>query len=136
MADDEVVQVKSRAGQRSPVIGGGQEVGGGVSGELVRPEKRREKEGKGGGCDDDDSFKPAHGGGGLPAGWRHMVGEDQERDRGGGSRPTGGWCPTGSGPRPAGAGGVARPCRAAGRIGEGEGTDWWNTATVPGSGTV
>jgi hypothetical protein len=45
MADDEVVQVKSCAGQHSPVVGGGHEVGGGVSGELVRPGKRREKEG-------------------------------------------------------------------------------------------
>jgi hypothetical protein len=37
-----------------------------------------------------------------------QAGAERERESGGVSRPTG------SGPRPAGMGGVARPCRAAG----------------------
>jgi hypothetical protein len=43
----------------------------------------------------------------------------------------GGWVPADSGPRPAGASGVARPCHAAGRTGEGKGADRWATAIVP-----
>jgi hypothetical protein len=39
------------------------------------------------------------------------------------SHPTGGWRPTGSGSRPAGVGGVVRPCRAIGSTGVSEGAD-------------
>jgi hypothetical protein len=42
-----------------------------------------------------------------------------EREIAGGSQPTDGRRPADNGSRPAGAGSVARPCRAAGRIGEG-----------------
>jgi hypothetical protein len=44
-----------------------------------------------------------------------------EREIAGGSQPTDGRRPTDNGSRPAGAGSVARPCRAAVRTGEGEG---------------
>jgi hypothetical protein len=48
MADCSAARAKSRAGQRPPVVGGGQEVG--VWGELVWPGKSRENGGKGGGA--------------------------------------------------------------------------------------
>jgi hypothetical protein len=54
-----------------------------------------------------------------------------------GQRGGDGWRSADSGPRPVGvgAGGVAQPCRAADRIGEGEGADRWATTTVPGACT-
>jgi hypothetical protein len=88
-----------------------------VSGELVRPGNMRENGGKGGGCGGGgDCFKPVHKGEGWLVGWCHTAGEDREREgERGGSRSTG------SGLRPVGASGVARPCHAADQIGEGEG---------------
>jgi hypothetical protein len=53
------------------------------------------------------------------------------REREGGSRSTDDRCPADSGPRPTGASGVARPCHAAGRTGEGKGADRWATTIVP-----
>jgi hypothetical protein len=47
--------------------------------------------------------------------WAHPHGGGR-RGRGVSHR-TDRWCPAGSGPRPVGAGGVARPCHAAGRTG-------------------
>jgi hypothetical protein len=57
-----------------------------VSGELVRPGKRRENgEKEGGHGGGGDHFKSARRGGGRPAGWRHVAGEGRERgERGGG----------------------------------------------------
>jgi hypothetical protein len=66
---------------------------GGVSGELVRPGKRRENGEKEGGCSGGgDRFKLAHRGVGRSAGWHHAVSEGQERGErgGGGGRPVGG----------------------------------------------
>jgi hypothetical protein len=72
------------------------------------------------------------GGGGRPVGWRHAAGEGQERGRERCSCKIGERCSTGSGPRPVGAGGVVRPCCAAGQTGEGEGADRWATTIVLG----
>jgi hypothetical protein len=49
--------------------------------------------------------------------WQARAKGEGAREKG--SQPTGGRRPTGSGPRPAGTGGVARPCHASGRTGEG-----------------
>jgi hypothetical protein len=96
---------------------------------LVRPE---EEEGKGGRRrwrgGDGGHFKPPRGGGGRPVRWHHAAGKGRERWRERGGCPD---QPAGdSGPRPPG--GVARPCRAAGRTRDGEGTDQWATVTVSG----
>jgi hypothetical protein len=63
-----------------------------VSGELVRPGKRREKGGKRRGRGgNDDRFKPTCGGGGRPVGWCHVVGEGRERGSERGGVPTDWW---------------------------------------------
>jgi hypothetical protein len=49
--------------------------------------------------------------------------EGAEREREGGSLPTGRQRPVGSGPRPAGTGGMVRPCRATNSTGKREGAD-------------
>jgi hypothetical protein len=78
--------------------------------------------------------------------WHTEVGDDWRggamwqaragRERGGGGCPipTGGRDLTGSGPRPTGAGGVARPCRVAGPNRGGQGVDGWAPATLEGGG--
>jgi hypothetical protein len=65
---------------------------GGVSGELVRPGKRRENgEKEGGHGGGGDHFKSARRGGGRPAGWRHVAGEGRERGERGGGGNCAGW---------------------------------------------
>jgi hypothetical protein len=91
----------------------------------ARPRSRRRGNGEGRGCEGGGTRfhglarREAEGGSGP--GWCHTV---RRWGRGvGGSHPTGRRRWAGSGPRPVGAGGVVRPCRAAGSTGVREGAD-------------